>query len=160
MSSFNIWKNDIGKLNVSTITKNNYYKFLRAILNHAIKYHNVTELMLTLNKMTSFNTPNKIKKEMRFYTYEEFKKFIDKEDDLKYKCFFQTLYYCGLRKGEANALIWKDVDFERKTLSINKNANQKIKGKRYVILTPKTKGSIRVLPMPKVLLNNIKILKN
>lgn len=32
--------------------------------------------------------------------YDEFKKFISYEEDLRWKCVFEILYYCGLRKCE------------------------------------------------------------
>lgn len=41
---------------------------------------------------------------MPFFTYNEFKKFIAFEDDILYKTMYDTLYYCGLRKGEVRAL--------------------------------------------------------
>ena len=55
---------------------------------------------------------------MEFWTYDEFSKFISVEDNLTFKTFFKTLYYCGLRKGEARALDWKDIDFINREKSI------------------------------------------
>ena len=95
---------------------------------------------------------------MLYFSYNEFLQFINQEKELKYKVYFETLYYCGLRKGEANALSWKDIDFNKHTISINKSITLKIKGEEYVILSPKTKNSIRVLPMSKVLENDLKLL--
>ena len=37
---------------------------------------------------------------MAYYTYDEFKKFIYYEENLRWNCVFKILYYCGLRKGE------------------------------------------------------------
>ena len=97
---------------------------------------------------------------MDFYTLDEFKKFISNENDIKFKCLYETLYYCGLRKGEARALTWNDIDFENKELRVNKNVVQ-IEGEnsyKYMITTPKTKSSIRILPISDTLLNHFKIL--
>src|SRR5574344_1036174 len=96
---------------------------------------------------------------MFFWDYEEFKKFIEQESELKYKCYFEMLYYCGLRKGEANDLNWKDINFEDKMVDINKNITLKITGEKFVILPPKTKGSTRKLPIPNVLANDLILLK-
>lgn len=41
---------------------------------------------------------------MAYYTYDKFKKFISYEEDLRWKCVFKILYYCGLRKGELKGL--------------------------------------------------------
>ena len=71
--------------------------------------------------MTNFNNPNERKKEMLFYTHQEFQKFLSVEYDLKYRCAFQTLFYCGLRNGELRGLTWNDINFNRNTLAVNKN---------------------------------------
>lgn len=157
IEQFNIWKNKINKLNYTSSYKNNMYKFFRSVLHYAEKYHDYNFNSI-LNKMSGFENPNELKKEMQFYTYEEFKKFISKVDELKYKVFFEMLYYCGLRKGEANALNWHDINFETNYVLIIKNVTNKIKGEKYVILPPKTKSSRRLLPMPKVLANDLKML--
>lgn len=158
ISQFNKWKEKLNKTKYSTRYKNSVYSFLVACLRYGIKYKNY-DLSKVLNQMTRFTNPNELKKEMDFYTYDEFIKFISVEDDLVYKCFFETLYYLGLRKEEANALTWKDIDFNNNSISINKSLTQKIKGHRYIILPPKTKSSIRVLNMPKVLSNDLFELK-
>ena len=156
LTIFNNWKNEINKRDYSTRYKNNIYKVLRELLNHAIKYYNYNCLIPIINKMTGFNNPNELKKEMNFYTYEEFIKFIDQEEELKYKTYFEMLYYCGLRRSEANALTWEDINFRDKTININKNISTKIKGQQYVIIPPKTKSSYRTLPMPNILYNDMK----
>lgn len=75
----------------------------------------------TIDKMTNFTNPNEMPKEMKFYTYEEFQKFISIEEDIKYRTLFETLYFCGLRRGELRGLTWKNIDFQRKELSIVQN---------------------------------------
>ncbi len=159
ITHYNKWKYEIDKINISTGYKNCIYKFFKTILNFAIKYYNYN-LSSMMNKMTNFNNPNELKKEMLYWTHDEYKRFIKAEDDIRYKTFFEILYYCGLRKGEANALNWKDVNFENKSLSITKNITQKIKGEKYIILTPKTKSSNRVLPLPNKVLNSLIKLKS
>ena len=51
---------------------------------------------------------------------KEFKQFISCENDLKFKCLYETLYYCGLRRGEARALTWNDIDLDNRIIKINK----------------------------------------
>lgn len=117
-------------------------------------------LIPLLNKMTCFNNPDGLKKEMLFYTYDEFSNFIAQEKELKYKVYFEMLYYCGLRKGEANALNWNDIDFENSTVNINKSVCLKIKAEKYRLMSTKTKASVRTLPIPKSLQNDLFLLKN
>lgn len=70
--------------------------------------------------MTNFTNPNERKKEMLFYTLDEFQRFLSVETNLKFRCAFQTLFYCGLRNGELRGLTWNDIDFNRSTLTVNK----------------------------------------
>lgn len=49
---------------------------------------------------------------------EEFKKFISVEEDIKWICLFKVLYYCGLRRGKLRSLTWKNIDLEKKSLSV------------------------------------------
>lgn len=95
---------------------------------------------------------NTIKKEIDFYTPSEFKRFIaaiDKSSEIKWYAFFTISYYCGTRCGENNALTWKDIDLSKRTININKTVNTKMKNSNgnYLIGSPKTKGSYRVIPM-------------
>ncbi len=144
LKHFNQWKDIINQENYSTTHKNNIYKYLRGILNYGNKYMNLNKQNL-LNKMTNFTNPNELKKEMLFFTYDEFKQFISVEDNLNFKAFFEMLYFCGLRQGEAQALTWNDINLQTGYITINKTVSTKIKGKRYVILPPKTKSSNRVI---------------
>lgn len=157
ISNFKNWKAEINKLELTTSYKNNIYKFLRALLNYAENMYDIN-LTSVLKKMKGFSNPNEIKKEMQFWTYEEFSSFIKQESHLKYKAFFEMLYYCGLRKGEANALTWKDIDFDNHTININKTVTLKVKGVKWLITSPKTKSSIRTLLLSKVLENSLKLL--
>ena len=158
LSQYNHWKDEINKLNISTRTKNNIYRQLRSILNYGIKYYDLK--IPIINKMTNFSSPDELKKEMLFFDYEEFKRFIENEDNLMWNTFFKILYFCGLRKGEAKALTWKDIDFNKHTISINKSIISKIKGQNWLISTPKTKGSIRTIQYPKQVEDGLKALYN
>ena len=97
---------------------------------------------------------------MDFFTIEEFKKFIFVIDDINFKCFFKMLYYCGLRKGEAKALTWNDIDFDLSSVSISKTLTNNINGKKYIITSPKTATSNRVLPLTNDLIIELKNLYN
>ena len=45
-----------------------------------------------------------------------------------YKAHFETLYYCGLRRGEISGLTWKDIDFNKQYLIVNKKVVAKYLG--------------------------------
>lgn len=156
---FNKWKKKIdAKPELKcTSTKNDIFKFLKAILNYGSKQLNF-DFSNVYNKMTNFTDPNEMPREMEFYTYDEFKHFISFEDDLKYICIFETLYYMGCRKGELRGLTWDKIDFINGLLKINIQVPTKYGSKEYKFTSVKTKSSIRTLPIPEPLLTHLKSL--
>lgn len=88
------------------------------------------------------------KRSKKFYTKKELKRFLEyaKEYKLKAYTFFQILGYGGLRRGEALALQWRDVDFINHTLTINKTVSKGLNN-RCLIQTPKTKASVRTISL-------------
>ena len=62
--------------------------------------------------------------------------------------------YLGLRIGELLALTWSDIDFNEKTITVSKTIDEK--GNVY---TPKTQAGIRRLPIPNILVGDLKTLK-
>lgn len=154
---FEKWKKEINTYGYSTNHKNHIFKFFKELLNYASKWYDFN-FTATYNKMTNFTNLNEMPKEMLFFTYEEFKSFISVEEDILYKTMYETLYYCGLRRGEQRGLTWNDIDFGNSYLKVNKNvvATQGDENKPYMVTTPKTKSSIREIPIPKVLLDDLK----
>ena len=62
-------------MDLSLKTKNGYYKFFKNLLNYGTKWHDFNFAPI-YNKMEKFNDPNALPKEMDFYTFEEFQKFM------------------------------------------------------------------------------------
>ena len=156
---YELWRKEINKADISTAYKNDIQKFIKIVLNWGSKMYDF-DFRSFYNKITKFINHNELKKEMDFYTLEEFKQFISCENDLKFKCLYETLYYCGLRRGEARALTWNDINFEEKQLRVNKNIVQigNDNSNTYTVTTPKTKSSIRTIPIAETLLNDLKML--
>lgn len=109
---------------LATRTKNDIYKFLKSILNYATAWYEFN-FVKVYPKMTNFNNPNELPPEQLCFTYDEFKQFIEVEEDVKWQATFRILYYCGLRKGELRGLQWKDINFKDRTLNINKQINDR-----------------------------------
>lgn len=65
-----------------------------------------------------------------------------------------TLYWTGMRLGELLALTPKDVDLEKRTISITKSYQRL--GRKDVITPPKTPKSKRVITIPEFLAADIK----
>lgn len=143
--------------NYSIEYKNKVLGLLKRVIKYSNKYHNTKDYMLGF--IENYKRVNEMKKEMDFFTYEEFKKFISVIDEFNYKTFYETLYYLGLRQGEATALTWNDIDFNKKEVSINKTLTTKLKGQLYTFSSPKTANSNRILPIPLKLLKSYEKLK-
>ena len=91
------------------------------------------------------------------WSYKEFTKFIDCIDNQMYYVLFNLLYFTGMRKGELLSLKWIDIDFNNKTLSINKTISKELVNDSHIITTPKTKSSVRKIALDN---NLIKLLYN
>lgn len=157
---YNLWRKEINATNLSETTKNNVQKLLKILFNYATKWYG-TNFNEVYPKIVPFRNPNQlVNHEVDCFTYDEFKKFISVEDDLVYKVAFEILYYCGLRSGELRSLTWNHIDFNRKELKVNSNVVKDYFGdKGYLVTTPKTKSSIRTIPVSELLLNDLKKLK-
>lgn len=65
------------------------------------------------------------------------------------------MMYAGLRRGELLPLLWSDIDFERKTISINK-AVEYVKGKPHMKNCGKTDAALRTVFIPDILIDYLK----
>ena len=90
--------------------------------------------------------PKKVKKQKRALTDAEINAFEDAELDLRERCFLLVMLHAGLRRGEALALTWDDININNKTISISKTWT--VQGNKGVIKqSPKTKAGNRTIPM-------------
>lgn len=142
--------------------KNKTNKMLKSLINYAFKKHGIDNRIPY--RYGSFANPIAPVKTMDFYTYDEFQKFIGAADDIKFEAMFKVMYFCGTRLGETNCLQWKDINDlygEHPTMTINKTVSTKVKGKgsKYLITSPKTKSSIRTIPIQKTALESLKMLR-
>lgn len=84
--------------------------------------------------------------------------------DKKMELSINLLFYTGIRNGEACALRWSDIDFNKKTISVKRTAQRVYAGKgvktKVEVGLPKTKSSIRKIPINEKLLKMLKKYKN
>ena len=145
------WQNELIKMGYSPTYLKTINNRLSAIFNYAVRYYD-----LKSNPCAKAGSMGKSKaEEMDFWTGEEFRKFIDSvmNKRLSYMA-FMTLYWTGMRLGELLALNPKDVDLEKRTISITKSYQRL--GKKDVITPPKTPKSKRVITIPEFLAADIK----
>lgn len=122
------------------------YRQHRNLANQILRFAEAMEL-ISSNPMSKTIVPRKNDDDdtLKFYTKAELEFFFRcLQDDNRHMrfVFFRVLAFTGMRKGEVLALTWKDIDFNKKMLSIDKTVTRDIDGNK-VIEPPKTKESIR-----------------
>lgn len=151
------WRAEMMKVDISNSYKNEIQKFLKIVINWAVKTYGFN-MNKFYGRMEPFTSARDIKKEMDFYTLEEFNQFISSAPNLQIKCMYETLYYCGLCRGEARGLQWKDINWIDKRLSVTKQAvtNGSESSTIYELTKPKTEKSNRILPIAEILFIDLK----
>lgn len=153
MEQKTIVKNDGSVSKLSITTKQNVYGEFRALLNYGVRLDYIPKNYLV--DIGNFRSTIEPKKEMDYYTAEEFKQFSNtlleyaqnpsNLNGWDYYVFFSIAFYMGLRKGEIHALKWSDID--GKYINVSRSISQKLKGEDRET-APKNKSSIRTLQMP------------
>lgn len=116
---------------------------LSGMLNHAVRFYGLpVSPMAKTGKIGSAKA-----EEMNFWTKDEYLKFSEEVMDKPASfAIFELLYWCGIREGEALALMPEDFDFGKGLLKITKSY-QRI-DRQDVITAPKTAKSVRTVAMP------------
>ena len=119
---------------------------INAMFNHAVKFYELVENpCYRAGKMGKASGEEK-----NFWTNAEYKAFIQSVANKPESYYgFEIMYWCGLRISELLALNPKDVDLEKRTISITKSYQRL--GKKDVITPPKTPKSKRVITIPEFL---------
>ncbi|EOS7706497.1 site-specific integrase, partial [Enterococcus hirae] len=103
----------------------------------------------------------KKKNKLKYFEKEELQDFLECCQKDKFPItypLFRVLAFTGIRKGEALALTWDDVDFFNKTLEINKTITRNSDNK-FISTPPKTNTSIRKISLDDETLNILKAWK-
>lgn len=102
-------------------------------------------------------------RELKCLTIDEQKKlerFIDARNNCK-MFGLKVCLYTGLRVGELIALEWEDIDFVKKTITVNKTCHDRYTKDGYekFIDSPKTYSSKRIIPIPRQLFPYLETMK-
>ena len=121
-----------------------WFRTLSAILGKAYEWELIDE-----NPCKRVKSPSKPQSEVKALQIEDFRKIVDKlpeYHDHRVRLFIQLMLSTGIREAEAAGLEWRDVDFKNFALSINRTS-QYIPGQGMVETTPKSKTSVRSIPI-------------
>lgn len=143
---------EINELPISNRTKNDIIAIIKSTCSYA---NAIYDLPNNSKVLKNFKTD---KTEFDVWTPEEYKKFEEAISTKypKYVPFFHTLFWCGLRKGEARALLVDDLDLDNATLTINKSMSKYRKS----LKSPKTQSGNRTIKLDAITLKVLTPLKN
>jgi integrase len=140
------------------------YHYFRKVVGQVLQFGIQMEIIES-NPMRKTQLPRKLEVEQfpNFYTKKQLENFFDclethiktsGRTSTKLLAFFRLLAFTGMRKSEALALQWQDIDLFNQTLTIGKTLALDEDGK-IIIQEPKTKSSQRINMLDK---KTIKIL--
>ena len=129
------WK----KQNYISKSINSMIIFLQAIYSYGVENN-----LLNENPLKKIKKLPPEKKKIRFLSETEIKLFLKKARELTpdYYVLFYTAIFTGMRRGELLALEWSDIDFNKKTINVNK---QVYRGR---LSDTKTFSSTRIINIP------------
>ncbi len=160
------WQNGLSDKGFSV----KYKAAIRSSFSNFFEYLKIYGIHNPFSMVKGFKKSKETRKEMLYWTQEEFEMFIAVVDNYRFKCVFLFLYLTGCRKGEACALKWEDIDFTNSTVKINKTLTKATDSERsvnegevvsdvYRITTPKTENSYRQILLPTILIKHLQELQ-
>ena len=147
------WRSDLAADDRwSTGTKNITISYVKSVFNFASIMTGMPDPAAGLSSLKKSNAETMA--EMQTWSPEEFNQFLDCVDHEIYKTYFETLYWTGMRRGEAIALQIPDVSSDG---WMNIHASQRTASEG--LKPTKTRQSRRIMADP-ILLEHLLILKS
>lgn len=134
-----IWQKKIINLGYSESFNNQIQGIIKNLFNYMNSKYKIDNIPNRFHKIKSYKIQQKQNKNI--WTIREYKKFIKSVDNPEYKVLFELLFFTGIRKGEALALRFNDI--ENGYININKTITKEFFNGKRLETTPKTKKSIR-----------------
>lgn len=149
-----LFKMYLDSFNYSYKYKKAIYYALNEFFNFLVLFDYIDTNIVKL--VGNFKNKEPIKK-FNYWTYEEFKIFVDHCDEQVYKSLYTFLYFTGCRLGEALALTFNDL--KNNTIIINKTITKEYHNGKRLITTPKTRKSNREICIDDYLVEELYNLK-
>jgi len=135
--------NHLTEKGLSARTVRYVHAILTSAFSQAVKWQ-----MLVVNPCNVVTLPRLKKTEMKAFSPEEARRFLEAAKDDKQGLVFAFALASGMRPEEYLALQWKDICFEKNTATVQRTLIWR-KGGGWYFSEPKTAKSRRTLPMPK-----------
>ena len=149
----------VGQYSIETVK--GLRRILRTVFNEALRYEWIQKNPVVGTKLNagSSNVSLKPVKEKEVFSMSEAKEFIRRLDalpeDMNYrKIPLKFMLLTGVRIAEMNGLRWSDIDYENRVVHVRRNRLY-AKALGYYEKDPKTKNSIRDIPLPDVLIKDL-----
>ncbi len=109
--------------------------------------------------MDGATKPKVLKTEIQPFNREEIIQILNllEQETPEYKLLFQLALITGMRRGELLGLEWKHIDFDKSVIYV-KQALSCVR-RNYIVGTPKTKSSIRSIPIPTLFIEKLRQFK-
>ena len=149
-------ENESPKQGLSRKTQKHYGTFISDVMRYAIKCKLIDE-----NPCEKIVYGKDDHKEKVIYTLDEVKRMlavIDQKAPTNYKLYYHLLAYCGMRRGEALGIEYKDIDVENSLLILRRTSNYHV-GFGVYTDTLKNDPSYRTLYLQPKLIDMVKQLK-
>jgi|AntAceMinimDraft_13_1070369.scaffolds.fasta_scaffold07205_1 integrase len=118
---------ELKDLGFSDATRRQTFVILKALYADAIR-----DRLVAYDPTTELKTPKVAFQEAQFFTADQLRDIFEAGTGRRYTEFFRLIALTGLRKGEALALRWSDIDLENRTLtvrhSLSRNAGELVLG--------------------------------
>lgn len=139
-STVESWVVELRQAGLSQSTVRSVYTVLRAILDSAVR-----DGLLATNPAAVVKRPKVDHHEAAFLTPGQVRALLAAAEGSRYAPLFQLLVNTGLRRGEALALTWRDVDLEEGLLRV-RGTLARVDG-LLAVTPPKTAKSRRAVPL-------------
>lgn len=107
----------------------------------------------------SVKCPKHRKKSVRVLTIEEQEAFLEVAKKSSYCRQYQFILQTGLRIGELIGLKWEDINFEKKTISVQRSVKFHTR-ENFTVSEPKSMAGYRIIPLTDSAYNILKEIKN
>ena len=154
-------KHQHGRLDGTGSLSPRYVRYIHVIIHSSLEQA-IKNQLIVRNVSEATTLPRQAKKEIRIFTVEEQKKFIEAAENDSLGSALKLDLASGLRLGELLALRWSDINFNdsiirvRSSLSRLRTFEKGIKTSELIFQEPKTKSGKRSIPIPASILEDLK----
>lgn len=152
---------DDGERKYAAETIKGYRRILRALFNEAVRYEWISKNPVCRTKIGGGNSNISLNsvREKEVFSFGEVQEFLDildrlPEININYRVCIKIMLFTGVRNAELHGLRWNDIDFKNRLIHVRRNRlYSKLVG--VYEKCPKTKTSIRDIPIPSELLKEL-----